>query len=123
MVERQPEKLKVVGSNPILDKMLFLFFYLNLIVCLEIFLITSIFFAILIPVIYYISVFFKSFSQHKFRFTNNLFLKTFTKTNVVTNFNYSYIINCYYTISKTIILFFLLKLSVILPHLNIFNIK
>ncbi len=27
MVERQPEKLKVVGSNPILDKMLYLFVY------------------------------------------------------------------------------------------------
>ena len=27
MVERQPEKLKVVGSNPIPDKMLYLFIY------------------------------------------------------------------------------------------------
>ena len=28
VVERQPEKLKVVGSNPILDKMLYLFVYI-----------------------------------------------------------------------------------------------
>ncbi len=35
MVERQPEKLKVVGSNPIPDKMLFTFFYLTLLVLIN----------------------------------------------------------------------------------------
>ena len=34
MVERQPEKLKVVGSNPIPDKMLYLFIYVfGLLLC------------------------------------------------------------------------------------------
>ena len=37
MVERQPEKLKVVGSNPIPDKMLYFFVYIVFLICFSFF--------------------------------------------------------------------------------------
>lgn len=75
MVERQPEKLNVVGSSPILDKMLYLLF-LILLFCNN--LIKMYFYVYIL----YICLFFYTFFKLFFK---NTFYKTSTSTYLLLN--------------------------------------
>ena len=84
MVERQPEKLKVVGSNPILNKMLFLYFYIITIIAFKFSLTILIFLNIVLYILYNIRLF-KPSNIYKLYQSGKIFSKMFPQTNIIIN--------------------------------------